>query len=273
MLNLTRPRAFAIALLATTSLAAPAFAQSTDPVPAPVAGEPTPTNTQGNAPPAAPDDANLEAGPQTSESAGPAEPTSAKEIVVTGTLIRNPNLVPRRRCTVVGQEEIQLRQTNVAEEVLRTIPGAVPSIGSNVNNGNGGASFVNLRGLGSNRNLVLLDGVRIAPAGLGGLVDLNNIPLALVDRVDVLTGGAASTYGADAVSGVVNFITRSDFAGVEAVGRNRSPSGATATSSAPTSPSAPTSTTAAAMRSSAWATQEADPVYFGGDRPLLAGHA
>ena len=136
-------------------------------------------------------------------------------IVVTGSLIKNPNLVQSSPVAVVGQEELQLRQTNVAEEVLRTIPGIVPSIGSAVNNGNGGASFVNLRGIGTNRNLVLLDGVRLVPAGTAGAVDLNNIPLAMLDRLDILTGGASTTYGADAVGGVVNFITKKDFAGVE----------------------------------------------------------
>lgn len=136
-------------------------------------------------------------------------------IVVTGSLIRNPNLVSSSPVTVTTAETIQLRASNVAEEVLRDIPGVVPSIGSAVNNGNGGASFVDLRGIGSNRNLVLLDGNRIAPAGLGGVVDLNNIPLALVERVDALTGGAVTTYGADAISGVVNFVTRRDFSGVE----------------------------------------------------------
>lgn len=136
-------------------------------------------------------------------------------IVVTGTLIRNPNLTSSAPVTAVGEEEIELRQVNVAEQLLRELPGVVPSIGSAVNNGNGGASFVNLRGLGSNRNLVLLDGTRLVPAGLGGVVDLNNIPLALVERVDILTGGATTTYGADAVSGVVNFITRRDFAGLD----------------------------------------------------------
>ncbi len=110
---------------------------------------------------------------------------------------------------------MQLRQSNVAEELLRDLPGAVPSIGSAVNNGNGGASFADLRGLGNFRNLVLLDGQRITPSSVVGRVDLNNIPLALVDRVDTLTGGAATTYGADAVSGVINFITRRDFAGME----------------------------------------------------------
>jgi outer membrane receptor protein involved in Fe transport len=144
------------------------------------------------------------------------EETSTGDIVVTGTLIRNPNLVQATPVKVVGADEIDLQQANVAEELLREIPGITPSIGSSVNNGNGGASFANLRNLGSNRNVVLLDGVRLVPAELNGRFDLNNVPLALIERVDVLTGGASTTYGADAVAGVVNFITRRDFAGVEA---------------------------------------------------------
>lgn len=149
------------------------------------------------------------------------EPQSAEAeagdetIIVTGSLIRNPNLVQSTPVNVTSAEDIALRQNNVAEEVLRDIPGVVPNIGSAVNNGNGGASYVDLRGLGSFRNIVLLDGNRIAPSGLVGRVDLNNIPLALVERVEALTGGASTTYGADAVSGVVNFVTRKDFAGVE----------------------------------------------------------
>lgn len=196
-------KVFKGSLLATTviagmSFAAPAFAQTT---PAPSTGTTQPVEEQpiGVAP---------------SEAVPP--PTTAEgEIVVTGTLIRNPNLISASPVTVVGEEEIELQQSNVAEEILREIPGVVPSIGSAVNNGNGGASFVNLRGLGSNRNIVLLDGVRIVPGELAGRVDLNNIPLALIQRVDVLTGGASTTYGADAISGVVNFITRNDFAGVD----------------------------------------------------------
>nr|WP_136162284.1 TonB-dependent receptor [Sphingomonas flavalba] len=152
--------------------------------------------------------------------AGPAfaqdqSPADAQEIVVTGTLISNPNLARSAPVNVTTSDEIELKQSNVAEEILREIPGVVPSIGSAVNNGNGGASFVNLRGLGSNRNIVLLDGVRLVPAELQGRFDLNNIPLALIDRVDVLTGGSSTTYGADAISGVVNFVTKQDFAGLE----------------------------------------------------------
>ncbi len=137
-------------------------------------------------------------------------------IVVTGTLIKNPNLIASSPVSVIGSEEIGLRQSNNAEEILRDLPGAVPSIGSAVNNGNNGASYADLRGLGNFRNIILLDGVRIAPSSTVGRVDLNNIPLALVERVDTLTGGAATTYGADAVSGVINFITRTDFSGIEA---------------------------------------------------------
>jgi len=121
-------------LLATTilgglTLATPALAQNqTVPATAPPAST-TPTDTQGNTPPAAPSDQTPPAGVQTSETTAPAEPTSAKEIVITGTLIRNPNLVASAPVTVVGHEEMQLRQTNTAEQILRTIPGVAPSIG------------------------------------------------------------------------------------------------------------------------------------------------
>jgi len=147
------------------------------------------------------------------EDAQPAD--TGGDIIVTGSLIKNPNLIASSPVSVIGKDEIVLRQSNTAEEILRDLPGAVPSIGSAVNNGNGGSSYADLRGLGNFRNVVLLDGVRIAPSSKEGRVDLNNIPLALVERVDTLTGGAATTYGADAVSGVINFITRQDFAGVE----------------------------------------------------------
>lgn len=144
-----------------------------------------------------------------------------RDIVVTGSLISNPNLEQASPVTVIGEEEIDMQQANVAEELLREQPGVTPSIGSAVNNGNGGASFVNLRSLGSNRNVVLMDGVRLVPAELNGRFDLNNIPLALIERVDVLTGGSTTTYGADAVAGVVNFVTKRDFSGFEAAVSNQ----------------------------------------------------
>ncbi|HYC94127.1 MAG TPA: TonB-dependent receptor, partial [Sphingomicrobium sp.] len=198
-------RFYRASLLATTVIAgmayaSPAFAQDT--APPPPAPEETATDDQ------APGATTQEAVQQEAAAEG-------QDIVVTGTLIRNPNLEQSTPVNVTTSDAIELKQSNVAEEVLRELPGVVPSIGSAVNNGNGGSSFVDLRGLGSIRNIVLLDGNRLVPTGLLGRVDLNNIPLALIERVDALTGAAVTTYGADAITGVVNFITRKDFAGVE----------------------------------------------------------
>jgi iron complex outermembrane recepter protein len=150
----------------------------------------------------------------------PAQPTApveneGQEIVVTGSLITNPNLKQATPVMVTTADEIDLKQSNTAENVLRELPGVVPNIGSSVNNGNGGASLVDLRGLGSNRNIVLLNGDRITPSNFFGRVDLNNIPLALVERLDLQTGAAVTTYGADAITGVVNFITRRNFSGFD----------------------------------------------------------
>jgi iron complex outermembrane recepter protein len=136
-------------------------------------------------------------------------------IVVTGTLIKNPNLTSSSPINVISENEIALRVPNNAEEIIRQIPGVSPGIGTQVNNGSNGTNQIDLRGLGLQRNIVLLDGNRIVPATANGAVDLNIIPVALVSRVDVLTGGASTTYGADAVSGVVNFITKRDFSGVD----------------------------------------------------------
>ncbi|MEG3173618.1 TonB-dependent receptor [Sphingomonas sp. ZB1N12] len=202
-------------LMGAATLATPAFAQVQADNSGIRAGDAT--ATQATTPGA---NAQGEVGMTTSEAA-PVSDNSQGDIVVTGSLIKNPALIASSPVQVIGQEEIRLRQSNTAEEILRNLPGAVPSIGSAVNNGNGGASYVDLRGLGSFRNVVLLDGNRLVPSGLAGRVDLNNIPLALIERVDALTGGAATTYGADAVAGVVNFITRSDFSGLEATVSNQ----------------------------------------------------
>ncbi len=136
-------------------------------------------------------------------------------IIVTGSRINNPNLELSSPVASVTSEDINLRQANTADEFLREIPGVVPSIGSNVNNGNGGSTFLNLRGIGANRNIVLLNRTRVVPAGLAAITNIDVIPIALLERTDVLTGGAGAVYGADAISGVVNFITKSDFTGVE----------------------------------------------------------
>ncbi len=152
------------------------------------------------------------------QTAAPATKTAeevTEQIVVTGSRIARPDLEASSPVAVVTSEELELRQTNTAEQFLRELPSSVPSIGSAVNNGNGGSSFVNLRGIGSERNVILIDGNRVVPSDLLGRFDLNNVPLAVIENTQVLTGGASTTYGADAVGGVVNFITKRDFSGIE----------------------------------------------------------
>lgn len=144
--------------------------------------------------------------------------TSGQAIVVTGSRISNPAIEQSSPVAVIGEEELSLAQPVNAEEFLRELPGSAPGIGAQVNNGANGSATVNLRGLGTNRNLILLNGRRIVPATLGAVVDTNVIPVGLIERVDVFTGGASSVYGADAISGVVNFITKQDFAGVNLSG-------------------------------------------------------
>lgn len=143
------------------------------------------------------------------------------EVVVTGSRITRPDLATASPVTVVGAAEISYRQAGTAEELLRDLPALRPSIGPGVNNGSDGSATLNLRGIGEQRTLVLLDGRRVTPFGLDGLVDTNNIPVALLDRVEVLTGGASTVYGADAVAGVVNFVTKRNFSGVDLSGNYR----------------------------------------------------
>jgi iron complex outermembrane receptor protein len=164
-------------LVGVASLAAPALAQDA----------PTSNNPQ-----QAPDSAG-NASVAGQAGADNAAATTTNDVVVTGTLIRNPNLTSSSPVNVVNEAEITLRAPNTAEEALRSIPGVVPGIGSQVNNGANGTNTVDLRGLGTQRNLVLLDGNRLVPSLANGAVDLNVIPLALLQRVDVLTGGASTT--------------------------------------------------------------------------------
>lgn len=136
-------------------------------------------------------------------------------IVVTGSRIARPDLTISSPVGVVSAEEITLRQPNTAEDLLRDMPAVRAANGPGVNNGSNGSATIDLRGVGVNRTLVLVDGRRVVPYDLNGVVDLNTVPTALIDRVDVVTGGASSVYGADAVAGVVNFITKRNFSGVD----------------------------------------------------------
>ncbi|MBN2972410.1 TonB-dependent receptor [Roseomonas aeriglobus] len=164
--------------------------------------------------------AAVAAAPAMAQVAEPAETApqaqDGGDVVVTGSRIARPDLEVASPVNVIGSEEIALRQPNTAEDLLRDLPSVRPNLGPAVNNGSDGSASVDLRGIGSNRTLVILDGRRIVPFGLDGVVDLNVIPTGLVERIDVVTGGASSVYGADAVAGVVNFITKRNFAGVQA---------------------------------------------------------
>lgn len=146
----------------------------------------------------------------------PAAAAEQGEVVVTGSRIVRPDLESASPVSVISAQEIQLRQPGTAEELLRDMPALRPAIGPGVNNGSDGSATLELRGIDAKRTMVLLDGRRLVPFGLDGLTDTNNIPVALIERVDTLTGGASSTYGADAVAGVINFITKRDFKGITA---------------------------------------------------------
>src|SRR5512146_1572564 len=141
--------------------------------------------------------------------------TTVQEIVVTGSRIPQPNLTSTSPLTVVNDQNIKLSGTTNVETLLQTLPSVSPEFNQGVDNGATGTATVALRGLSSTRTLVLIDGNRLMPGDpIVPTPDLNNIPAALIDRVEVITGGASAVYGSDAVAGVVNFIMKRDFEGV-----------------------------------------------------------
>jgi len=137
------------------------------------------------------------------------------EVVVTGSRIARPDLESNSPITTVSAATLEQLNTVNLESQLRQLPQFLPGSTEYINNGNPGAATINLRGLGSNRTLVLMDGKRLPPFGTSGAVDINLIPTALIERVDIVTGGASAAYGSDAVSGVVNFITKKNFEGLQ----------------------------------------------------------
>jgi len=140
--------------------------------------------------------------------------SSMDEVVVTGTRISVPGVVSSSPIFTVGTAEIERAQQPEVEMIFRQLPITLPSDGSNANNGTAGAATIDLRGLGPQRNIILVDGKRLTPYNFNGLVDTSVIPTAILERVDVLTGGASTSYGSDAMSGAINFVTKRDFEGV-----------------------------------------------------------
>jgi outer membrane receptor protein involved in Fe transport len=137
-----------------------------------------------------------------------------EKIQVTGSRIRSANAISTSPINTIGELEFELQQQAEVERVLRNLPGTIPGDNGNVNNGTGGAASVNLRGLGANRNLVLMNGKRMVPFNTAGTVDTSTIPTALIQSIDIVTGGASAVYGSDAISGAINVILKNDFEGV-----------------------------------------------------------
>jgi len=136
-------------------------------------------------------------------------------IVVTGSRIKKQDFISNSPVATVDSAQFEKTFSINTENLLNTLPQTVPGLDRTSNNPGNGSATVDLRGLGANRTLVLVNGTRMVPFGQNGVVDLNTIPTSLIKNVEVLTGGASSVYGADAVAGVVNFILKDDFEGVE----------------------------------------------------------
>ena len=236
-----------IVLLAQLCAVPAAFAQQTPPpdssTPQPQATQPQATQPQ-TAPPA--DAATSPATPAPGETAAPSAPGAAtgaaaqieepvaggpstpragsrkksaeENIVVTGSRIRRKDLTSPAPVTIISKEQVAASGKVSIGDFLQSLPEQGNAINTAVNNGGDGSTRVSLRGLGANRTLVLLNGRRFVPGGTGAnsSVDLNSIPAAAIERLEVLKDGASAVYGSDAIGGVVNIITRKNFKGTEA---------------------------------------------------------
>jgi outer membrane receptor protein involved in Fe transport len=141
---------------------------------------------------------------------------AAREIVVTGSLIQRPNNAAVSPIISLGEAAIKESGTPSLQDALNQIPSF--TVGGNAatgGQGTGGRASINLHGLGTNRNLVLLDGKRLPVSDIFGNVDVNILPDAIIGSIDTITGGASAVYGSDAISGVVNFKTLTGFDGVK----------------------------------------------------------
>src|SRR6185312_13388377 len=157
--------------------------------------------------------AQAQESPSTSESAN----EITQSVVITGSRVSRQGFEAPTPTTVIGQDDIELRAPMNAVNVINQIPSFRPSqtsISRPAFQGSGPVS-ADLRGLGNRRTLTLVDGERFVPAAANGVVDLNLIPTNMIERVEVVTGGASAAWGSDAVSGVVNFFTRKKFSGLD----------------------------------------------------------
>ena len=142
--------------------------------------------------------------------------TSVQELVVTGSRIPSKNLTSVSPVTTINSQDVKLQGTTNTEDLINHLPQAFADFGQYESNGATGTATIDLRGIGNKRTLVLIDGKRQQPGDPGvPVADINFIPPSLIDRVEVLTGGASAVYGSDAVAGVVNFIMKHNYQGLQ----------------------------------------------------------
>jgi outer membrane receptor protein involved in Fe transport len=143
---------------------------------------------------------------------------SRASFLVTGSLIERATLTTPSPVTILRRDELLSAGRSMIGDILQPLPEQANAINAQFNNGGDGATRINLRGLGTARTLTLLNGRRFVPVGTGAdnTVDLNTIPLAVIDRVEILKDAGSAVYGSDAIGGVVNIITRTNFHGTEA---------------------------------------------------------
>ena len=190
--------------------------------PPPPEAPPEPAAVEAPPPPLAPPAPNVAEEPElTPEQMAELEALAGQGevITITGSLIeRDKALTTAAPVSIIDKKTIEASGLVTVGDVLQNLPAQSNAINTQFNNGGDGSTRVDLRGLGSARTLVLLNGRRIVAGGTGAdpSVDLNSIPLAVIERVEVLKDGASAVYGSDAIAGVVNIITRDDFDGQEA---------------------------------------------------------
>ena len=122
-----------------------------------------------------------------------------EEVIVTGTRIKRRDYTSPSPLTTISRQEIEFSGQPTLEAYLNTMPQVQPGFDRTANNPGDGTAQIDLRGMGPGRTLVLMNSRRLAPSGVGSAVDVNNLPTVLVDRVEIITGGASTVYGSDAL--------------------------------------------------------------------------
>ncbi len=204
---------FILTVIASLALSGAVAAQTTP-------TDQTPSQPQTPATPPNPADPSTSPSPpttaadQTGVAGGPsARKSAAEEITVTGSRIRRKDLTTAAPVTVISRQQIDSSGVATIGDFLQLLPSQGNATNTNANNGGDGQTNISLRSLGAQRTLVLVDGKRMVAGGFGAGVgvDLNTIPTAMIERIEVLKDGASAAYGSDAIAGVVNIITRKRF--------------------------------------------------------------